>query len=77
MSLELNVKIQAENTVVCMAGLLSLKGHISSHFRDVISGGLGGLKPPNNFDDTKFLCKLYCVYKVRECININNHMVDY
>ena len=21
---------------------------------DVVSGGLGGLKPPNNFDDTKF-----------------------
>ena len=30
--LVLNVKIQAENTVVCMANLLSLKGHISSHF---------------------------------------------
>ena len=32
LSLELNVKIQAENTVVCMASLLSLNGHISSHF---------------------------------------------
>ena len=32
LSLELNVKIQAENTVVCMASLLSLNGHMSSHF---------------------------------------------
>ena len=30
--LELNVKIQAENAVVSMASLLSLNGHISSHF---------------------------------------------
>ena len=30
--------------------------------KDVISGGLGGLKSPNNCDDTKIiLCKLYCV----------------
>ena len=32
LSLELNAKIQAENTVVCMASLLSLNGHMSSHF---------------------------------------------
>ena len=32
LSLELNVKIQAKNTVVCMASLLSSNGHMSSHF---------------------------------------------
>ena len=26
------MKIQTENTVVCMASLLSLNGHMSSHF---------------------------------------------
>ena len=29
---KLNVKIQAENTVVCMASLLSFNGHMSPHF---------------------------------------------
>ena len=32
LSLELNVKIQPENTAVCMANLLPLNGHMSSHF---------------------------------------------
>ena len=32
LSLELNVKIQAENTVVSMASLLPLNGHTLSHF---------------------------------------------
>ena len=46
-----------KNLYISCAALYQL---IYSH-KDVISGGLGGLKPPNNCDDTKnFLCKLYC-----------------
>ena len=34
---------------------------------DVISGGLGGLKPPpNNFDNTKFSYVNYTAYKRSE-----------
>ena len=35
LSLELNVKIQAENAMVCMASLLSLNRHVSSHLDNI------------------------------------------
>ena len=35
-------------------------------FRDVISGGQGGLKPPNNFDDTKIFYVNYTAFRRSE-----------